>query len=128
MVAATLVDVDDLADFNTRHGEEAGDQVLIALADMLRRERRPGDLVIRYGDDEFLLLAPAIDNESALNRAERLVFAARAMRLPAPYNEESISISASVVVADPTRIPFDRLVDGLNLSKMLGKNVARLVD
>jgi diguanylate cyclase (GGDEF)-like protein len=128
VVAATLVDVDDLAEFNSRYGEDAGDQVLIALADMLRRERRPGDLVIRYGDDEFLLLAPAVDNESALNRAERLVLAARTLRLPAPYHEESISISASVVVSDPTRIPFDRLVDGLNLSKMLGKNVARLVD
>jgi hypothetical protein len=56
------------------------------------------------------------------------VLAARTLRLPAPYHEESISISASVVVSDPTQIPFDRLIDGLNLSKMLGKNVARLVD
>lgn len=128
VVAATLVDVDDLSEFNRQFGEDAGDQVLITVADMLRKERRPGDLVIRYGDDEFLVIAPAVDRESALSRAERLVLAARALRLPPPYDEESISISASVVVADPTRIPFDRLIDGLNLSKMLGKNVARIVD
>jgi diguanylate cyclase (GGDEF)-like protein len=128
VVAATLVDVDDLSEFNRNFGEDAGDQVLITVADMLRKERRPGDLVIRYGDDEFLVLAPAVDRDSALTRAERFVLAARALRLPPPYNEESISISASVVVTDPTRIPFDRLIDGLNLSKMLGKNIARLVD
>ena len=128
VVAATLVDVDDLSKFNRRYGEDAGDQVLITIADMLRKERRPGDIVIRYGDDEFLILAPAVDKESALSRAERLVLAARTLRLPPPYSDESISISASVVVSDPTRIPFERLIDGLNLSKMLGKNVARLVD
>jgi diguanylate cyclase (GGDEF)-like protein len=128
IVAATLVDVDDLAEFNKQFGEDAGDQVLITVADMLRKERRPGDIIIRYGDDEFLVLAPAVDRDSALTRAERLVLAARALRLPPPFHEASISISASVVVADPTRIPFDRLIDGLNLSKMLGKNVARLVD
>jgi diguanylate cyclase (GGDEF)-like protein len=128
IVAATLVDVDDLAEFNKQFGEDAGDQVLITVADMLRKERRPGDIIIRYGDDEFLVLAPAVDRDSALTRAERLVLAARALRLPPPFHEASISISASVVVADPTRIPFDRLIDGLNLSKMRGKNVARLVD
>ncbi|HUY05961.1 MAG TPA: GGDEF domain-containing protein [Acidimicrobiales bacterium] len=128
VVVATLVDVDDLSEFNRQFGVEAGDQVLITVADMLRKERRPGDLVIRYGDDEFLVLAPTADRESALSRAERLVLAARALRLPPPFDDESISISASVTVADPTRIPFDRLFDGLNLSKMLGKNVARMVD
>lgn len=128
VVTATLVDIDDLSEFNRRFGEDVGDQVLIAVAEMLRKERRQGDLVIRYGDDEFLVLAPAIDRESALSRAERLVLAARVLRLPPPFDGESISISASVVVADPTQIPFDRLIDGMNLSKMLGKNVARIVD
>lgn len=128
VVAATLVDVDDLAAFNKQFGEEAGDQVLMTIADMLRRERRPGDLVIRYGDDEFLVLSPAVDRESALSRAERLVLAARALRLPPPYETESISVSAAVVVTDPTSIPYERLIDGLHLSKLLGKNVARLVD
>ncbi|HWD24306.1 MAG TPA: GGDEF domain-containing protein [Acidimicrobiales bacterium] len=128
LVAAILVDIDDLAKFNNVHGEVAGDQVLIAVADMLLKERRPGDLVIRYGDDEFLVLAPATDRESALARAERLVIATRALRLPQPCENESVSASASVVVSDPTNIPFDRLLDGMSLSKMLGKNLARLVD
>jgi len=127
-VAAVMLDVDDLGALNERRGPEAGDAALIAVAEVLKRERRPGDVLVRYADDEFLVLAAMSDDEGALEFAERLVAAVRSARLPAPFEDEHISVSAGATVADPVRIPFDHLEDGLHLAKLLGKNVARLID
>lgn len=127
LVTATMLDINGLARFNEEFGEEAGDLVLISVADMLRKEQGSSELVVRFGDDEFLLLSPVIDREGALGRAERLILAARALRLPVPCQNESVSLAASVAIADPTRIPFDRLVAALELSKASGTATAELV-
>lgn len=53
--ALLLVDIDNLKLLNARHGHEAGDRVLAAVAEALRRSSRSVDLVARYGGDEFVL-------------------------------------------------------------------------
>lgn len=53
--AVLLVDIDGLKLINARHGHDAGDRVLAAVAAALRRSTRSVDLVARYGGDEFLL-------------------------------------------------------------------------
>jgi diguanylate cyclase (GGDEF)-like protein len=127
-VAAILFDIDDLALLNGARGNDAGDAALIGVADALRRERRPGDLVVRFGDDEFLVLSPATSGEGALELAERLVAAVRGVRLQAPFEDEHISVSAGATIADPANLPVERLTDGVHLAKLLGKNLARFVD
>jgi diguanylate cyclase (GGDEF)-like protein len=127
-VAAILFDIDDLAQLNGARGNDAGDAALIGVAEVLRRERRPGDLVVRYGDDEFLVLSPATSGEGALELAERLVAAVRGVRLQAPFEDEHISVSAGATIADPANLPVERLTDGVHLAKLLGKNLGRFVD
>jgi diguanylate cyclase (GGDEF)-like protein len=125
---AMLVDVDDLAQLNSKLGLEAGDAALIGVASALRRECRPGDVLARTGDDEFLLLTQLDATATPIELATRLVGAVRAMRLPRPFETERVTVSVGAVLADPTRLPHDRLKDALQLAKLLGKDGARLVE
>jgi diguanylate cyclase (GGDEF)-like protein len=127
-VAALLIDVDDLGALNERHGHAAGDAALVGVANVLGAERRPGDVLVRYGEDEFLMLAPVEGSEGAVQIAERLVVAVRAARLDYPFEDETVTVSIGVTVADPAELPMARLTDALRLAKLLGKNVARLAD
>lgn len=67
-----LIDIDDFKQVNDRHGHAAGDDVLRAVADMLRGTLRPQDRAGRLGGDEFVVLLPATTAPDALVVAERL--------------------------------------------------------
>jgi diguanylate cyclase (GGDEF)-like protein len=71
-VAVVVIDLDHFKDVNDRHGHLLGDAVLAAVADSIRVIVRPGDLVGRFGGDEFTVLLAGIDEAQALSTAERL--------------------------------------------------------
>ena len=67
-----LIDVDDFKAINDGHSHTTGDDVLKALATVLRSACRQGDLVARYGGEEFTLLLPARTRVNALSACERI--------------------------------------------------------
>ena len=68
-----LVDIDNFKNFNTRFGYEAGNQVLVTVAQTLRGGVRPFDTVSRWGGEEFaLLLTPPVSAADARTVSERL--------------------------------------------------------
>ncbi|MBM4119139.1 GGDEF domain-containing protein, partial [bacterium] len=71
-LAMLVVDLDDFKQINDRHGHEAGDGVLREFGGLLQRTLRRVDLVFRFGGEEFVVLLPRLDEESALRAAERL--------------------------------------------------------
>jgi diguanylate cyclase (GGDEF)-like protein len=66
-----LLDVDKLKFVNDAYGHDAGDEVLVQLARLARRSCRRGDVVGRYGGDEFLFVLPETDLKAALRFGER---------------------------------------------------------
>jgi len=66
-----LLDVDKLKAVNDEFGHDAGDEVLMQLARLARRSCRKGDVVGRYGGDEFLFVLPEADLDAALKFGER---------------------------------------------------------
>ncbi|QAT49514.1 diguanylate cyclase [Caproiciproducens sp. NJN-50] len=56
-----FIDVDNFKQINDTYGHEAGDKVLIQVAEILTAATRRNDIVARYGGDEFLILLPQIN-------------------------------------------------------------------
>ncbi len=97
-VAVGIVDLDDFKPINDRHGHEAGDAVLVALAERLRSLLRGSDLAARLGGDEFVLvlddLSPLTAHEDLRRFMSRLEAAlSEPIALP---NGEATALHASV--------------------------------
>lgn len=71
-VAVVAIDADHFKHINDTRGHEAGDTVLVALAERLRHAARAEDVVARLGGEEFVLLMPDTSLEEAHRRAEAL--------------------------------------------------------
>src|SRR5262249_9722352 len=67
-----LLDLDHFKRVNDSYGHAAGDAVLVASAEVLRKALREVDLIARWGGEEFLVLMPECDSENAMVRAEEL--------------------------------------------------------
>lgn len=71
-VSILFADLDYLREVNNRYGHLAGDRVLQQVAELLRQNTRPGDLIARWGGEEFVLILPRTPLPAAAAIAERL--------------------------------------------------------
>lgn len=67
-----FADADHFKRINDTYGHHVGDRVLVDLANLFTRETYSGELVGRYGGEEFVIICPGTDLEQAERRAERL--------------------------------------------------------
>ncbi len=89
-----MVDLDGLKAANDRFGHASGDQLIQAVADVLRGDTRAIDLAARYAGDEFVLLLPETDLAGALQVAEKV--RVDIARLALPHDGALIRTSASI--------------------------------
>ena len=87
-----IIDLDDFKLVNDRYGHPAGDRLLMALGEALRRATRESDLVGRIGGDEFAVASPAIDENGAVLLARRVQYEIGLVNDPAPITA-SVGIS-----------------------------------
>lgn len=71
-VSMLLIDIDYFKKVNDAYGHEAGDKVLVHLAQLLKGSVRATDHVIRWGGEEFLIVMPGCDSEQAMRIAEKI--------------------------------------------------------
>ena len=67
-----LLDVDGLRSVNETRGYDAGDRLLLALAELLMTRLRVTDIAARIGDDDFAVILPRTPQEGAERLAERI--------------------------------------------------------
>jgi diguanylate cyclase (GGDEF)-like protein len=64
-VTVALLDLDDFKGFNDAHGHQAGDRLLVAAAAAWQGQLRDGDVLCRWGGDEFAALLPDCSEDAA---------------------------------------------------------------
>ena len=70
--AVVVIDVDNFKDINDRHGHDFGDRVLVRLAETLKKHTKGGDIVGRWGGEEFLVLLYDTSVDSAADLIRRI--------------------------------------------------------
>ncbi len=99
--SVVLVDVDDLKILNDRHGHQAGSAAIMTVANTLRRLVRAGDLVARFGGDEFVVVLVDADRAGAQIVINRMREMLDQESIPgAPGHHLSVSAGVSVYGQD----------------------------
>ncbi|WP_233492376.1 bifunctional diguanylate cyclase/phosphodiesterase [Blastococcus sp. TF02A-30] len=103
-LACLFLDLDNFKVVNDSLGHAAGDELLAEVATRLRATVRPGDLVARFGGDEFVVVCERVDEDDAVALAERISVAlARPMRLGGvdvrPYASVGVTVQTAEHVA-----------------------------
>ena len=103
-LAVVFFDIDYFKPFNDAFGHQAGDECLRRVAAVLADGfQRAGSLVARWGGEEFVVLLPSTDLESAARAAQRILENLDALAIPhvAPAPGQTVTISAGVAATIP---------------------------
>ncbi len=102
-LSVALVDLDRFKQYNDTLGHLAGDECLVTVARAIQqRASRTGELVGRFGGDEFLVLWPGIDVATAQRNANRIRDAVRVLDLRIDGQPVHVSVSIGGITVVPT--------------------------
>ena len=123
-VSVLFSDLDDFKTVNDSLGHDAGDQLLVAVAERLRAVMRPEDTTARFGGDEFAILLEETDQDGTRRAAERIL---EALRSPFEFHGRQVVMRASIgaaITTDGSTEPDDLLRQAdlaMYTAKTLGK-------
>ncbi|MFY2763988.1 GGDEF domain-containing protein [Arenimonas sp. MALMAid1274] len=124
-LATLVVDIDHFKRINDELGHAAGDEALVQAVQRIRGLLRTEDVFGRLGGEEFIVLMPGTDGDSALTAAERIRenFAAETLHLDG--DERRITLSIGVAALAPADRQFSQLLQRADRAMYAAKNAGR---
>ena len=98
-LSVLMIDIDHFKQYNDTYGHLEGDQCLLTIAEVLAGACRGGDLLGRFGGDEFILVLPGMDSTAAGKLADRLVETVASHSVPHVASPTSSNVTISVGTA-----------------------------
>jgi diguanylate cyclase len=130
--ALMLADLDRFKWINDTYGHQAGDRVIAQLGRLLAQLVREGDFVARFGGDEFAVLLPHCDAETAVKVANRIRSETTRANFGVHTSEQTaITVSIGVALAragDSSEALFKRADEALYASKKGGRNQVNCIE
>ncbi|HLG52245.1 MAG TPA: diguanylate cyclase [Chloroflexota bacterium] len=120
-VGLLLIDIDRFKEYNDRHGHQAGDRILQAVAQALRTSVRRTDLIARYGGEEFTAILPGTPVAGLRAVGEKLRQAVRAVRLNDLPEIAGVTVSIGGAAGTPPDLSADALVRAADMAQYLAK-------
>jgi diguanylate cyclase (GGDEF)-like protein len=123
-----MLDVDHFKNYNDHWGHPRGDEVLKALAQILRESIRDVDVAVRYGGEEFMVVLPETQKPEAVAMAERIRCAVREHDFPFAKDQPNGRITVSIGVAtfpddaQGTEAVVDRVDQAMYRAKARGRD------
>jgi diguanylate cyclase (GGDEF)-like protein len=118
-----VADVDHFKQVNDTLGHAAGDEVLVEVARRLREAVRDGDVVARWGGEEFLVLLPLVtDDDVLLQTAERLRAAVGGLPVPTAGGDRRVTASFGACLRVPDVDALRAADDALYAAKRGGRD------
>lgn len=131
-----IIDIDHFKEYNDANGHIAGDKCLIKISETIMNScRRAGDLTVRYGGEEFVVIMPEIGEKDARNRAYYIQKSIEALEIP--HDNSPVNSFVTVSLGISTIIPSakDSLDDlfysadkALYQAKAAGRNCAKYIN
>ena len=121
-----LFDIDRFKQINDTHGHAHGDDVLKAVAGILRDSIREEDVLARWGGEEFIVFLPETGREEGMALAERLRAATADLRIPGEAGETRVTASIGIAQVERSHVTLDALIasadECLYQAKQQGRN------
>lgn len=125
-LAVLFVDLDLFKRINDTHGHACGDTCLRQVSEALRRELEPGDLLGRYGGEEFIVVLPGRNGDSARQVAERIRAAVEREQVECDGRKVPMTVSVGVATRldreDAPGAAVERADKALYAAKRAGRN------
>lgn len=127
-----MVDLDHFKEINDTYGHLVGDDVLRGYARIIRSQLRDSDYVVRWGGEEFLVVARQTEATQLNVLAERLMERAREARFPVEGIPEGIQCTCSIGVSHypflknaPDAVSWEQVVDIADTAIYMAKDLGR---
>jgi diguanylate cyclase (GGDEF)-like protein len=124
-MSVMLLDIDRFKAVNDTHGHAVGDKALMQLADLLRRRMRSGDVVARWGGEEFIVFLPETTLAVARLIAERLRTEIAAMQIEGAGARFSLTATFGVAHNDDPKATLENLISVADRHLYQGKELGR---
>lgn len=120
-----FIDLDRFKIINDTHGHEAGDAILIAVADLLRKSLRLGDTIARLGGDEFAVIMRDIDIKDAQQKVARIVDGINSLNVIYNGNKLQVTMSVGMIAYPQPGKDTAQLINSADLAMYKAKELGR---
>jgi len=124
-LAMLMLDIDHFKKVNDEYGHDAGDQVLRSLSEVSTLALRGADILGRLGGEEFGVLLPETDEESAYDVAERLREAIANASISVNGYSLKVTVSIGISILSPEMHSIDTLLKGADVALYQAKQTGR---